>query len=151
MIYKEVQQDLFTVPSDYALAHCISSDFALGAGIAKEFDRRYGMRSRLLLEYAEEYMSIPFLPRCLTVTSCGITVFNLTTKLLYWHKPTIATLTAALVCMRHSAHIRNITKIAMPRIGCGLDRLEWEQVSRIIQRVFDNTDVEILVCYQKRS
>lgn len=37
MIIKEVKKDLFTVSDDYALVHCISADFALGAGIAKEF------------------------------------------------------------------------------------------------------------------
>ena len=37
MIIKKVKKDLFTMPDDYALAHCISADFALGAGIAKKF------------------------------------------------------------------------------------------------------------------
>ena len=40
-------------------------------------------------------------------------------------------------------------KIAMPVIGCGLDRLEWCKVSEIIKEVFEDTDVEILVCKQK--
>ena len=39
-------------------------------------------------------------------------------------------------------------KIAMPRIGCGLDRLEWGNVRRMIKCLFADTDVEILVCYQ---
>ena len=34
-------RDLFTVPQGYYLAHCISADFALGAGIAKKFDEVY--------------------------------------------------------------------------------------------------------------
>ena len=38
MIITEVTQDLFTVPQGYYLAHCISGDYALGAGIAKVFD-----------------------------------------------------------------------------------------------------------------
>ena len=29
------KRDLFTMPQGYYLAHCISADFALGAGIAK--------------------------------------------------------------------------------------------------------------------
>ena len=37
-------------------------------------------------------------------------------------------------------------KIAMPVIGCGLDRLEWSKVSEIIKEVFEGTDIEILVC-----
>ena len=32
----EEKRDLFDVSEDYYLAHCISADFALGAGIAKE-------------------------------------------------------------------------------------------------------------------
>lgn len=37
-------------------------------------------------------------------------------------------------------------KFAMPRIGCGLDRLQWDKVKTIIEEVFADTDVEILVC-----
>ena len=47
MTIKEIKKDLFTMPNDYALAHCISADFALGAGIAKEFDKRFNCRKRL--------------------------------------------------------------------------------------------------------
>lgn len=46
MIIKEVKKDLFTVSDDYALAHCISADFALGAGIAKEFDDLFDARQK---------------------------------------------------------------------------------------------------------
>ncbi len=37
MNYREEKRDLFTLGADYVLAHCISADFALGAGIAKVF------------------------------------------------------------------------------------------------------------------
>ena len=40
----------------------------------------------------------------------------------------------------------NIHKIAMPIIGCGLDGLEWDRVSRIIKDVFRGEDIELLVC-----
>ena len=40
-----------------------------------------------------------------------------------------------------------ITKLAMPLIGCGLDKLEWNRVKDVIEDVFDDTDVEILICY----
>lgn len=41
MIYKEEKRDLFSVPDNYYLAHCTSADFALGKGIAVEFDKRF--------------------------------------------------------------------------------------------------------------
>jgi hypothetical protein len=39
-----------------------------------------------------------------------------------------------------------ITKVAMPRIGCGLDRLQWGIVREIILEVFEDTDLEIVIC-----
>ena len=33
----EVEKDLFSVDPQYSLVHCVSADFALGAGIAKQF------------------------------------------------------------------------------------------------------------------
>ena len=41
----------------------------------------------------------------------------------------------------------NITKIAMPKIGCGLDQLNWNDVKRLLFETFENTDIEIFVCY----
>lgn len=40
-----------------------------------------------------------------------------------------------------------ITKLAMPKIGCELDRLEWEKVKNIIKEVFADVDIEIVVRY----
>lgn len=47
MTFTEKNMDLFSVPNDYYLAHCISADFALGAGIAVEFNKRFDMRRKL--------------------------------------------------------------------------------------------------------
>lgn len=43
----EVEKDLFSVDPQYSLVHCVSADFALGAGIAKQFDTRFNMRYEL--------------------------------------------------------------------------------------------------------
>ena len=40
MEYKEIKGNLFDAPKDAYLVHCISADFALGAGIAVEFNKR---------------------------------------------------------------------------------------------------------------
>ena len=47
----EETRDLFTVPQGYYLAHCISGDYALGAGIAKTFNEVYNMRYKLHKQY----------------------------------------------------------------------------------------------------
>ena len=52
MTINEINGDLFRVPQGYYLAHCISGDYALGAGIAKKFDAEYNMRFKLFRDYA---------------------------------------------------------------------------------------------------
>ena len=149
MIYREVQQDLFSVSKDYYLAHCISADFKLGAGIAVEFQRRFNLREDLLyafgskwyLEYDNQFNGDAFL-------HCNKRVIDLITKTRYWHKPTLYSMERALEKMKGICEKYNIEKIAMPKIGCGLDKLKWEDVSELIKEVFQDTDIEILVCYK---
>ena len=143
MIINEITQDLFQVPQGYYLAHCISGDYALGAGIAKKFNEVYNMRSKLNRDYA-----IPSEKKSANVGRALLVdnVFNLVTKERYFHKPTYDELYNALVDMQEQCQDFGIEKLAMPLIGCGLDRLEWGKVKDIIEDVFTQTDIEILVC-----
>lgn len=135
--------DLFTVPQGYYLAHCISGDYALGAGIAKQFVENYNMRFKLHKNYpipdGEKFTNVG---QALLVDN----VFNLVTKARVFHKPTYETLYNTLCDMRVQCEDLDITKLAIPLLGCGLDRLDWEQVLDIIEDVFDGMDIEILVC-----
>lgn len=133
------KRDLFTMPQGYYLAHCISSDFALGAGIAKTFDSVYNMRFKLFRNYPDyKYVG----GDALLIDN----VFNLVTKPKYWHKPTYDSLREALEMMKEQMDFVGATKLAMPKIAAGLDRLEWQKVYDIICEVFEDTDVEIVVC-----
>lgn len=37
--------------------------------------------------------------------------------------------------------------VGNPKIGCGLDKLEWDKVRIILEENFKDTDRNILVCY----
>ena len=147
MIYKEEVRDLFSVPEDYYLAHCISADFGMGKGIVVEFNKRFDMKNKLQTKYPNfinDYHHYKYGGMALIEGK----VINLITKERYWEKPTYETLRDAL----NIAKIRlplDCKKIAMPVIGCGLDRLECSKVSDIIKDVFSDTDIEILVCKTK--
>lgn len=145
MIYKEENRDLFVVPEDYYLAHCISADFGMGKGIVVEFNKRFDMKRRLQAKYPDylnQYTRKRMGGDCLLEGR----VFNLITKERYFYKPTIITMKLALEKMKQICLESNIKKIAMPIIGCGLDKLKWEDVSEQIKNIFFNTDIEILVC-----
>ncbi|WP_336781265.1 macro domain-containing protein [Paenibacillus illinoisensis] len=138
MQFREIQQDLFAMDEAYTLAHCISADARMGAGIAVQFRERFGLQ--VLQEQAkQEALEIG---RCYPV---GRTL-NLVTKAKFSNKPTYPSFTQAVQSMRDVCVEQEINKLAMPQIGCGLDRLKWDKVSGIIQDTFADTDVEIVVC-----
>lgn len=143
MTFVEEYRDLFTVPKEYYLCHCISADFALGAGIAVEFNKRFNMREKLRKYHPERITR----ETCILIDR----VLNLVTKEFYYTKPTYDSLEFALKEMYNICYENNITKIAMPTIGCGLDGLKWNKVKDTIQKVFYFTDVDILVCKNKKQ
>lgn len=148
MTYKEEIRDLFITPADYYLAHCISADFRMGAGIAVEFNNRLNMKERLQKKhprYLKTWINHGYQGDCI-LEGC---VLNLITKERYYHKPTYNSLRISLERMCSICIAEDIKKIAMPMIASGLDKLEWPQVSEIIQDVFKDSDVEILVCKWK--
>lgn len=139
MQYREFHQDLFSVQNrpNTLLCHCISSDFALGAGIARIFNQK-GVKDRLLKSYPEYRWQNK---GCCLITNTGFLTANLVTKERYWHKPTIETMRQALLDMKQKLDsFPDIKTIAMPAIGCGLDRLNWTTVKQIIFAVFEDTD-----------
>jgi len=142
MIYREIIGDLFTAPANSILVHCISADFALGAGIAKEFAKR-GTREELLKKYSQNHWEGH--GYALSTKIEGFKgIYNLVTKEKYWHKPTYKTLEEALREVRKRISNYRCT-LAMPCIGSGLDKLEWEKIRDIITKIFEDSNAEIIV------
>lgn len=67
------------------------------------------------------------------------------TKPRYFHKPTYDTLHSSLVALRERCASNGITELCMPRIGCGLDKLEWDKVKEMIQEIFADIKISITV------
>ena len=144
MIFKEEVKDLFTVPQGYMLAHCISADFNLGGGIARQFCKHYDMGKRLIYGFGEDFSDVG--------TSLQIdNVHNLITKRYVKDKPTYSNLRNALENMKFEMELDGQKKVAMPRIGCGLDGLDWKIVKAIIKDVFEDTDIEVLICTREED
>lgn len=139
----EIKGDLFSAPTSSSLAHCISKDCRLGAGIAKIFRQKFGRVDELKRMGTEVGGVSP-----LKIGLFGSKfVYNLVTKEQYNQKPTYASLRESLVAMRNHAAVHDVKEIAMPKIGCGLDRLEWSKVSTLIQDVFGDASIQITVYY----
>jgi hypothetical protein len=139
MEFEEKRMNLFCVSNDYYFAHCISSDCNMDVGIAEQFQKKFSLRNKLLSYSVENRKH----PSCIKVGR----VFNLITKSKYYGKPTYETVKASLLKMQEQVIAEDIKKIAMPKIASNLDKLSWGKVREIIQEVFKDTDIHILVCH----
>ena len=145
MIFKEIKGDLFKSDNKYTLVHCISYDCGMGAGIAKTFDNKMPkMKNQLKRTIREKNLHGYFA----ILYKGDRNVINLITKERYWHKPSYSSLKASLLNAKEITIHNNIKYLAMPVIGCGLDRLQWSKVSAMIKEIFADTDVEIVVYHK---
>ncbi len=149
MTYREEIRDLFSVPDDYYLAHCISADFGMGKGIVVEFNKQFDMKHKLQTKYPD-YLNQFTHHRIGGDCILEGRVLNLITKERYFNKPTYGSLTIALQKMKQICFDCGINKIAMPTISSGLDRLNWKNISEIIKEIFNDSNIEFLVCIKEK-
>lgn len=141
MIFREERGDLFELKDTHLLVHCISRDCTLGAGIASAFKIHFPGMPNDLYRYMQSNENA-INRTCLIYMN---RVANLITKDRYFNKPTYDSLRTSLIELREIIILKQYTKIAMPRIGCGLDRLSWRKVKLIIEQELDMLDIEIVV------
>ena len=133
---EEIIGDLFS--SQDSLAHCVGADLAMGAGIAIDFKIKFGNEEAL---------------RSQGVGPGGVAILKFPNRFIYYlitksfshEKPVYRTLEASLLCMRDHASTTGITRISIPRIGCGLDELNWSIVRQMLISIFKPTNITITV------
>lgn len=140
MKFIEETGDLFDIPLPYAYVHCISADAAMGAGIAKTFVQKYPELRSYVRSTKPKIGDV-----VMYNAPDGRAIFNLVTKDRYYQKPTYKTMETALRSLRQVTEEQNIRYLAMPRIGCGLDRLDWKRVRAMIQDTFRDLDINIII------
>ena len=166
---REIKKDIFEWIEENRkdnvvfLLHCISADWALGTGIAKAIDEKFDERERLNRTFLWNGSRPDWTGHGSSLTTPILTVeevsphlhiCNLVTKEHYWDKPTYTTLYEAL---EHSRTILETAipyakrdglgfKVVMPKIGCGLDKLDWRRVREMIIQ-WAGLDLDVTVCY----
>ncbi|KAE8292978.1 O-acetyl-ADP-ribose deacetylase 1 [Larimichthys crocea] len=133
-----VTGNLFSCPEDEALAHCISEDCRMGAGIAVMFRKKF--QGQVELKEQKKLTG-----QCAVLKRGRRFVYYLITKKKATQKPTYDSLQRSLEDMKSHCVLNEVTRISMPRIGCGLDRLKWDRVSVILEQVFRHTNISVTV------
>lgn len=136
-----IDGDLFDSPC--SLAHCVSADFTMSSGIAVSFRRRFGHVAELLDQRKQ--------PGEVAILKIGDRfVHYLVSKELYLTKPVGVTMVSkCLLAMKEHCLQMGITELAMPKIGCGRDNLQWSQVSATIVQTFAGSGIRVNVYTMK--
>ena len=125
--YEEVNKDLFDLPPYYNICYGIPADLSLGSETARKLDMYYHIVDKVSEEFED---------RC-----CGETIWvrNLFLLMIANKKYEPITMTNLEYCIEDLVHYcinEEIAYLAMPFIGCGKGKLDWEDVRSMILRVF---------------
>lgn len=150
---KEEIRDLFLVDrKEYVLAHYISLDCAMGAGVAEIFaDIHKGIK-----DYCKKqvFLGIDTGDAIRYEDDLGV-VYNLITKSVCWHKANesekayemyLYNLENCLDDLKYQMMENNERKLAIPQLGSGLDKCNYSDVKEIIEKVFNGSNIEVLIC-----
>ena len=122
-----------------AIAHCISADANMSKGFAETIRNHInGLQEYCYKSKAFVGSVIPFWDN-----DANRFIYNLVTKNKFFEKPTLDNLRISLENLRGHALLNNVQIITMPKIGCGLDKLSWNEVLKILKDTF--TDSGILI------
>lgn len=134
--------------TDEAYAHCVAADLYMGRGIAFEFKRLFGGVELLKLQRAKigqvASQTVDYQDRKLLI-------FYLVTKQISKGKPTFEDFCACLEQLKAQCLERGVKTLSIPKIGCGLDRLDFQSVVEAIRRTFDGTGIIVTMYFMSED
>lgn len=119
--------------SDRTIAHCVSADFLMEEGLSKLIKNKYGtdgINIEQLHHIGWKFIGTKY-------------ILYLVVKEKFWMKPTITDMNRTLINLRHWCTDNNVNELAIPRIGCGIDRLYWNDVMSLIQSELENYGISV--------
>lgn len=135
----EIRGDLFAIDAD-ALAHGVNCAGVMGAGIAVEFARRWPV---VLHRYRTACLNGTLRPG--TCLPCAETsphwIYCLATQPRPGPCAALPAIESAVRAMVGHALAAKVSRIGMPRIGCGLGGLRWSEVRLIVERASEGIEI----------
>lgn len=157
MKYFETHKDITTVDrKKYVIAHCISADCAMGAGVVVPIKKTHKELKSSCMNYSLSKKGKVLGEAYRFEDEIGI-VYNMFTKKNVMHKAGIGmtvedyhnNIRKSLKDIKEQMNIHNEKFLALPLIGCGLDLCSWDDIHEIIIEIFQGSDINILICIWK--
>ena len=125
----------------HSIGHCISADAKMSKGFAEQLSHQIlGLRDTCRQTKLSSGQTFPFWDR----VGNGY-FYNLVTKTRFSEKANLSTLSLTLEEMKSHARLYGISTIAIPKIGCGLDQMNWQEVVKLLRDIFAYSNIRIVV------
>ena len=120
------EDSMFHQPN--SIGHCISADARMSKGFADFLSHRIPcLRSTCCKAKLFMGQIFPFWD------STGKRyIYNFVTKERFYVKPNLSTLSKTLEAMKIHASMNGVSTIAIPKLGCGLDQMNWQEVVKLL-------------------
>ncbi|XP_074029451.1 uncharacterized protein [Leptinotarsa decemlineata] len=135
-VTREEPRDLFKVPVDYALAHCVAKYLQMSKDIAVVFNKKFG-QLQTLREQNPEVGGV------LQLKKGQRNIFYLVTKKHSRDKPSYEDVWRSLTRLKETMLDQNLVELAIPKLASGLD---WRIVRSMLETIFRSSGIQILVC-----
>ena len=125
----------------HSIGHCISADAKMSKGFADVLSQRIsGLQDTCRQAKLLSRQTFPFWDR-----SGNRYIYNLVTKTKFSEKLNLTTLSLTLEELKSYARLYGISTIAIPKIGCGLDEMNWQEVVKLLKDFFAYSNIRIVV------
>ena len=133
------EDSIFHQPN--SVGHCISADARMSKGFADFLSHRIpGLRSTC--RKAKLFMGqiFPFWD-----STRKRYIYNFVTKERFYDEPNLSTLSKTLEAMKIHASKNGVSTIAIPKLGCGLDQMDWQEFVKLLRNIFAYANVQLVV------
>ena len=131
----------FIIQQPNSIGHCISVDAKMSKVFADFFSHKIpGLRptckkAKLLMRQV-----FPFWD-----STGRHYIYNLVTKHRFFDQPDLSALLTNLEATKSHAARYGVSTVAIPKIGCGLDQMNWQEVVKLLRDVFAYSDNHAVV------
>ena len=122
-----------------SLAHCVSRDLKMFKGLAKSFKETWPDH---IDQLKKMYLHVGQIG---AIKVKGRFIYHLITKERCTDQPKYFDLRQTLFELKQHMLANNVKKVALPKIGCGMNRLSWPDVKTMMEEVFWDTNIKITV------
>jgi len=142
MALRYVTGDVFHPSSPRAFAFGCNAAGSRGRGMSAEVCDRW---PDLYSVYRDHCATIGHLGSCFSWKTGAYTVFGLVIQRTWKARPDLVAIRVAVAAMLAQAEDLGIAEVAIPRIGTGLQGLDWPDVRDVIKSVAESANVAVTV------